>query len=587
MYLALVMGLLPFGFAACDPASVHGPLAGLWTAQQSSVPIAAKPAVANSTVYVGSWSGYETAYSEASGAARWSTYLGVTQANCAGGPFTHGVTSSPWLQGGMAYLGGGGATWDALDAATGDVLWTVPTGDNSVSGGHYNWSSPAVSNGFAYVGIASFCDSPLVQGELLRVNLTTQQIDSVFKVVPDGEVGGGIWTSPVVDPVSKTVFVSTGNGTSASQTYAQAIVALDADTLAVKSSWSLPPDDPTTDADFGTSPVLFTDSNGRALVAVTNKNGVLYAFQRDDLSAGPVWQTRIASSSDSPGGGALSTGFFDGQRLYYAAGQTTIGGKSYAGSIRAISPTTGAFVWERGLPSFVFSALAGGNGMVVVPAAKGDLYVLSGADGSVQYANALAPSGLAIIGPPVVADGALVIGTTDGVVHAFSYPPAAAAAEAAARAGVAAAARRGTTAARCVAGGARLLVANCRLAVAASRCARLGQLPSTIGAVGLDRITIRAPGAKRRRRAVFRVYRNGSCAGRPALRLATSGGPVTRSFNPSWDVPPGSVFALRSSASLRLEARVAGHARHDAANLGSRAWGASGPERRWQLGRSH
>ena len=128
-------------------------------------------------------------------------------------------------------------------------------------------------------------------------------------------------------------------------------------------------------------------------------------------------------------------------------------------------------LWQRksgGTANHQFSALAGGNGMVVVPAAKGDLYVLSGADGSVQYANALAPSGLAIIGPPVVADGALVIGTTDGVVHAFSYPPAAAAAEAAARAGVAAAARRGTTAARCVAGGARLLVANCRLAVAAS-----------------------------------------------------------------------------------------------------------------------
>jgi outer membrane protein assembly factor BamB len=571
MSLALV-GLLPFVFAACDPASVHGPLTGLWTAQQSSAPIAAKPAVGNSTVYMGSWSGYETAYGETSGAPLWSAYLGVTQANCQGLALTHGVTSSPWLQGGMAYLGGGGSTWDALDAATGDVLWTVPTGDNSVSGGHYNWSSPAVSNGFAYVGIASFCDSPLVQGELLRVNLTTYQIDSVFKVVPDGEVGGGIWTTPVVDPVSNTVFVSTGNGTSASQSYAQAIVALDADTLAVKSSWSLPANDPTTDADFGTSPVLFTDSTGRALVAVTNKNGVLYAFQRDDLSAGPVWQTRIAASSDTAGGGTVSTGFFDGQRLYYAAGLTTIGGKSYAGSIRAISPTTGAFLWERGLPAFVYGALAGANGMVVVPVANGGLYVLSGADGSVQYANALAPGGLAIIAPPVVADGTLVIGTTDGVVHAFSYPAAAAAAAAASHAGVAAA-RRGTTQSQCVVARARLLAAHCRLAVRASRCARLGQLPSTIGAVGLDRITIRVTGTERHRPAVFRVYRNGLCAGRAALRLATSGDRAARSFKTSWDVPPGSVFALRSSRSLRVELRVVGHARHDDANPGSPAWG--------------
>ncbi|MEA2146661.1 MAG: hypothetical protein QOG59_2248, partial [Solirubrobacteraceae bacterium] len=196
--------------AGCDPASVYGPLKGQWT-DQTSGPIAAKPAVAGSTVYVGSWDGNEYAFGEASGSLNWMSYLGVTQGNCGGTIYTQGVTSSPWLQSGIAYLGGGGSTWDALDALTGRVLWTVPTGNNSLTGGHYNWSSPVVYNGEAYVGIASFCDSPLVQGRLLRVNLSTRQIDHVFKVVPDGQVGGGIWTNPVVDSTSNTVFVATGN----------------------------------------------------------------------------------------------------------------------------------------------------------------------------------------------------------------------------------------------------------------------------------------------------------------------------------------------------------------------------------------
>ena len=58
---------------------------------------------------------------------------------------------------------------------------------------------------------------------------------------------------------------------------------------------ALPVSDPTPDADWATSPTLFTDSLGRDLVSAANKNGILYAFLRDDVSAGPVWSRRLAA----------------------------------------------------------------------------------------------------------------------------------------------------------------------------------------------------------------------------------------------------------------------------------------------------
>jgi outer membrane protein assembly factor BamB len=565
--LVLVLAVLAGGLAGCDPASVYGPLTGQWTASQHGYPIAAKPAVGSGTAYVGSWDGNEYAYDEASGALRWHTYLGVTEAVCGGTHYFQGVTSSPWLENGGAYLGGGGgywlpgASWDALDAATGAVLWTVPTGDNSITGGHYNWSSPVVYAGHAFVGIASFCDEPLVQGELLRVDLATHQIQNVFKVVPDGQLGGTIWTNPAIDPATNTAFLATGNRDGPNQPYAQAVVSLDATTLAVKGAWSLPPSDTTVDADFSSSPVLFTDSRGRTLVAASNKNGMLYALQRNNLNAGPLWQTRLALSTDSAGGGSFSTGFFDGQRLYYAAGETTIGGQTYGGSIRALDPATGAVLWERGLPAQVYGALAGANGMIAAPSSDGGLYVLSASDGRVLYANGLTgvPRGPAIFAAPTIADGYLFIGTTDGVVHAFVFPSVGGAGQGVRAARSDAAAPR-ARAARCVGTRGAVVRADCRLAVTARHCVRLGQLPAAVGAIVVDGLKARQTGGARDP-ARLRVYANGSCAGRALVRLRLIHGGATRRFR-RWTLPPAAVLSLAATHRLHLDLRAVGrHAR--------------------------
>src|SRR2546421_1114157 len=239
--------------------------------------IGSSPTVVGGTVYVGSWDGYEYALDAATGTLKWKTYLGQTSVQGCNPPQA-GITSTAAVLNGVVYVGGGDSYWYALDATTGATLWKVYTGDNSAAGGYYNWSSPLIYNGYAYIGIASFGDCPLVQGQLLQVDLNTHQIVNTFNVVPAGQVGGGIWGSPSLDTTTNTIYVTTRTETNSSQTYSQAILAIDASTLAIKSSWKLPDGQAVTGSDFCNTPTFFYDASGNSLVGTINKNGYGYAF---------------------------------------------------------------------------------------------------------------------------------------------------------------------------------------------------------------------------------------------------------------------------------------------------------------------
>ena len=146
-------------------------LAKLW-AYKTGGGIAAEPTIVGGTVYIGSWDGYMYALNGITGALVWKTFLGQTVApGC--NPVTIGITSAATVQNGIVYVGGGDAYWYALDASTGTVLWRVFTGDNSPTSGHYNWSSPLIYNGYAYIGVASNCDNPLAQGARMTKSVST------------------------------------------------------------------------------------------------------------------------------------------------------------------------------------------------------------------------------------------------------------------------------------------------------------------------------------------------------------------------------------------------------------------------------
>ena len=388
----------------------------LWTYKTGSL-ISASATVVGGVVYIGSWDGYEYALNAATGALIWKTYLGVTTAPACSPPQI-GVASVAALVNGVVYVGGGDSNWYALNASTGVVLWTVPTGDNSATGGHYNWASPLIVGNSAYIGIASLGDCPLVQGQLLRVDLTTHQVVASVSFVPNGQVGGGIWTTPAIDTATNTVFVTTGTLNNLAQTLSEAMVAVDATTLAVKSYWQIPRSAANADSDWGDSPILFADSHGRAMVAGINKNGFLYAFDRSNLALGPIWSEQVAVGGICPtcGDASVASMAFAQGLLFVAGGNTTINGAGYAGAVRAIDPTTGGVVWAHGLADPVIPALAYDNGMVFAGAGP-RLEVFDASSGArlASYAT-----GAGTYSPPTISNGIVFMGSGDGNLYAFA-----------------------------------------------------------------------------------------------------------------------------------------------------------------------
>jgi outer membrane protein assembly factor BamB/regulation of enolase protein 1 (concanavalin A-like superfamily) len=401
------------------PASQAPDLTKLWS-YTTGGPIASQPAIVNGVAYVGSWDGYEYALNAATGAVIWKTLTGITTGNSACNPPSAGISSAATVLNGVVYVGGGDAYWYALDASTGTVLWRVYTGDNSASGGHYNWSSPLIVNGYAYIGISSLGDCPLVQGQLLQVSLSTHQIVNTLNLVPDGSQGGGIWTSPAYDPALNEIFAITGTETSDDETYAQAVIGVNGSTLAVMDYYHLPEEQAVADSDWTTSTGLYTGSNGTPMLVTTNKNGVTYAFNRTNLAAGPIWQHQTALGNDCAvcGYSTVSSAAIANGVVYQAGGATTVNGTGYGGSVQALNENTGAVIWQHPEAGPVIGAITYMNGMVIDYAGNG-FEVLDATTGHRLYGYDVGSWSYAA---PAVANGVIITGSVAGTIYAFGLP---------------------------------------------------------------------------------------------------------------------------------------------------------------------
>ena len=403
---------------------------------QTGGAIATSTSIVGTTAYIGSWDGFEYAVNTATGAQIWkSPNLGITtDPGCF--PSTIGITSSADLLNGTLYVGGGGPNWYALNANTGAILWSVYTGDNSQAGAHYNWSSPLIYNGFAYIGIASNCDNPLVQGQLLQVSLTTHTVVNTYNFVPNGQLGGGVWTTPTLDTSTTpaTIFCTTGTLNDYTQSQSQAIVAINSSTLAYEGSWQLPFEAAVSDSDWGTTPTLTTDAAGDQLISAANKNGILYTWKRSDLELGkpdpnpPLWQRQIAIGGAGPteGDGSIASGIFANGTLYYAGGHSVVNGHGAGGSIGAYDPGTGATKWVRQTEQAIIGAPAYVNGLIGY--GEGNTFeVVNAANGQLLYSYQLPAM---TYGAVSVARSQFYVGDLNGAVYAFglnsstTVPPA-------------------------------------------------------------------------------------------------------------------------------------------------------------------
>jgi outer membrane protein assembly factor BamB len=409
---------------AINPGNV-ATLAPKWIAQANET-ISSEAIAANGLVYWGSWDGLEHATNPETGVDVWTANLGEeTKEDCT--PPHLGVASSAavtTLKVGHAtarvlYVGGGDGSYYALNADTGEVIWSHFFG--SPADGYFMWSSPSFYKGSVFVGVASIGDCPLIPGEIVKLNAITGAVEAKFDTTPPGCPGGGPWTSPTIDTHTGTVYVNTGTDGGGfcgqEEPYAQTMLELNTN-LELEGSWKPPPNEQVIDGDFGATPTLFTAVIGgvkRKLVGAANKNTIFYALERGHISQGPVWQTEPMSTVTD----TIATSAWDGKKLYVAAHNTEIEGKECEGSIRAINPANGTFAWS--------DCLHGGAAEAAVTAVPGIVFE---SIGSILYG--VAPKTGAILfefqdtsfhwffSPAMVSGGALYIGNSDGKLFKFT-----------------------------------------------------------------------------------------------------------------------------------------------------------------------
>ena len=375
--------------------------------------------VSGGSVYFGDWSGSFHSLNALTGAAQWNQFLGKAPdpADPSCQPRGIGVSSQPAVSGNTVYAGGGDSAVYAMDRGTGAILWRVPLAAPST--GTYLWSSPMISQNALYIGIASLTDCPEVRGGLARIPLNNPTNPQIAYFVPANTEGAGTWGTPAIDEQNNLLYITLGNAASqdpVNGVWGSALLALDATTLQIQSHFFLPIAPEDSDADWGSSPVLF-QSGGQPLVAASGKTGVMWVLHRPDLA--PLWSYKLARDCDSPelGCGAISTPAFDGSVLVAGSGEPD--GNAPPGLVYAFDPGARQLLWQYAAAATVLGPVTLTPGLVFV-STEGGLVVLNAATGAVLWTDG-GVSG-AMFGQPVVSNGILYATYVNGDVIAWGVP---------------------------------------------------------------------------------------------------------------------------------------------------------------------
>ncbi len=387
------------------------------------------PIVQGGSLYYTGGDGYIHALSLGSYSERWRKKVSVQ------GPF-HCISGSsmppigaPAVVDNTVFVPGADGVVYALDAATGASQWATKIADvNNL--GEFLWTSIFPLNGKIYLGVSSLHDCLLVPGRLVQLDQATGNVTGTWWADTLHRPGGGIWTQPAYDPATNRIFVTTGtigDGlTTADEPWADAFVAIDPDTMQTVDWLSpIPHDTYSADVDFGAGPTLYDSPDGRHFVAATDKNGFVYAADRDDLQAGVLWSYQISGSGASPDLGEssiVSAPYSDG--MLYVAGARTADGR-FPGAIAGLDAFTGAQQWLFHPEGFVLGAMTVTGDVLFAGTTdpvtgRGKLYALDRATGEVLYQLAAA----SMFGEPTWANGALYVGDGTGGMYELVPNPA-------------------------------------------------------------------------------------------------------------------------------------------------------------------
>jgi polyvinyl alcohol dehydrogenase (cytochrome) len=424
------------------PANV-AQLTTKWTiATQGEV--SATPAVTGGAVYFPDWAGYLTKADARTGQVLWSRHL--SEYTGVAGNISR---TSPVVHDGVVYVGdqggsvGAGARLLAVDAATGDLLWSQRVETHPAA---QLTQSPTVFEGVVYQGVSSVefarageagyvCCT--FRGSLVAVDAATGDIKWQTYTVPDnggqpgGYSGASIWGgTPAIDPIRRRVYVTTGQnyavppdakdcqaagGTPdeclSPDDHKDSILALDLRTGAIEWSagpqlfddWNgacipgFPPDNcpenPGPDFDFGTGAQLFTVHMGgrlRHVVGAGQKSGQYWLL---DARTGDILWSAVVGPGGINGGIQWGTAT-DGRRIYVAEANfeslphTLPDGQTItSGSFAALDAATGAILWQVPDPTggIDTAAVTVANGVIYAGSLTGRMFALDAVTGAIRW----------------------------------------------------------------------------------------------------------------------------------------------------------------------------------------------------------
>ncbi len=204
-----------------------------------------------------------------------------------------GITGTPVIdraRHSIYTMGGNGKLFE-LDLATGRTKrrWTLTTDPQH----NTDYGALMLSGGTLYVPFAGNCDTSPWHGFVAAIRVRDGQRVATWFPSPDG---GGSWGYGGVsaDP-GGSIFAALSNSQGSSQHsgYGEHIVRLTHGLSVVSANY---PGLTGGDADFGATPLLFQRPGCPPQLAVGNKYGPFFVYDRDQISSGPVQRLQLGGS---------------------------------------------------------------------------------------------------------------------------------------------------------------------------------------------------------------------------------------------------------------------------------------------------
>jgi len=180
-----------------------------------------------------------------------------------------------------------------------------------------------------------------------------------------GPSGASVWSPPTADLKRRVIYVATGNNyASPPSDMSDAVVALEMDSGRILWSRQFTPSDlwnigcvaekqdncPSErgkDFDFGSPPLLRTQADGRDVLLLAQKSGIVYALDPDQQGK-ILWQARVARGG--PLGGIEWGGAADARQAYYPVSDWDPDHPEMGGGLFALNLRTGKAAWSIPAP---------------------------------------------------------------------------------------------------------------------------------------------------------------------------------------------------------------------------------------------